>query len=515
MIAPPDAPPPTGETLVAAEEAQALVPPAFPAPSHQGLVLRNAMLMMVAQAIATPMAVVLNAVMARFLGPQDFGYLYLVTTFISFGFLAVDWGQSGLLPALIARSRPSAGLIVGAALSWRLLVAPLTYAALAAWFHVMAYAPVLQGILALAFLVSLIGSLGNACQDAVRGFERTDIAAKSQVIGAFSSVLLVVPVLLLGGGLKSVLVVQAVCNLLPLWLASRALRQMGVQKLSVTRGQLTALLAGGTPFLAFGMAMALQPSIDAGVLSKMGSIAAVGWHAAARKLVGVLATPASALISALYPTLARLHSEDVSAFKHATRDALKTSTILAAPLAVGCFLFPDLGIRIFSRDTFGPAEDNLRVLAPFVFLLYFSMPLGACLAAAGRTKPWAAAQGLCVVVSAVIDPILVPYFERTHGNGGLGVCFATLGSELLMVGAAVLLAPRGIFERVLLKTIGSAALAAGAMAAVAYGLHRVTPFVVAPLAILAYLVCARLTGGIDGQQIDTFRALIRRKVKRA
>ncbi|MBC8077590.1 MAG: oligosaccharide flippase family protein, partial [Chloroflexales bacterium] len=359
----------------------------------QGLVLRNAMLLMVAQAIATPLAILANAVLARFLGPIDFGYIYLAGTFLAFGFLAVEWGQAGMLPALISRDRGSASVVLGTALSWRLGMAPIAYLIITATCWALGYGGDLQIVLALAFMGAVVMTLNGACQDAVRGFERTDVAATTQVMSSLLGVVVLVPVLLLGGGVRSVLAAQAACALVILCVLWRALRSIGVNKLSFQRKTLKVLLVGGTPFLAFSVAMVLQPSIDAAFLSRQASPEAVGWYAAARKLIGPLAMPASALITALYPTLTRLFAEDRQAFNRTTRDAVRTSTILAMPLALGCLLYPDLGVRIFSRDSYGPAADNLRILSVFILLLYFSMPLGACLAAAGRSKAWAAAQG--------------------------------------------------------------------------------------------------------------------------
>lgn len=484
------------------------------AASSNVLVLRNAMLLMVAQALATPLAIIINAVMARHLGPVEFGYLYLVGTYISFGFLAVDWGQSGMIPAMVSRARETAGRVLGSAVSWRLVVAPVVYLILAGACAALGYTGVVQTVLALAFLGALIASISGAFQDTIRGFERTDVAATAQVLGSLLQVLVVVPVLLLGGLLRSVLVAQAACGLVMFALIWRSLRGVGVTKLGTDRDTIKQLFHGGVPFLAFGIAMVLQPSVDAAFLARLGSPEAVGWHAAARKLIGVLATPASSLISALYPTLARLFAEDKDGFNRTTGNALVTSTILAAPLAMGCLLYPDLGVRIFSRMSYGPAEDNLRVFAPFIFLLYFSMPLGACLAAANRTKPWAAAQMLCVGVSAVLDPILVPYFQKTHGNGGLGVCFSTLASEALMVTAAIILVPKGILTRKLLKTLLLAGVGAAAMAGVAWLLRSITPFVAAPLAVVAFLVSMRVTGGLDADQLEMFQSLVVRKLRR-
>lgn len=506
---------PAREAVVSVGSAGTASSPAGLGTATQSLVLRNTMLLMVAQAIATPLAIVINAVMARYLGPVDFGYIYLAGAFIGFGFLAVDCGTGGMLPALVARNRARAGEVLGSAVAWRLGIAPVVYLLLAAICMLLGYSKEAQLVLALSFVGALVGVINGAYQETIRGFERTDVAATTQVLGPLLGVVVVVPLLLLGGGVHAVLVAQAACGLVTLGVLHRAARHAGVGQLSFNYRAVKELLIGGAPFLAFGVAMVLQPTIDAAFMSSMATPEAVGWHAAARKLIGVLATPASALISALYPTLVRLHAEDNRAFKFATRDALRNSTLLALPLALGCLLYPDIGVRIFSKASFGPTEDNLRIFSVFIFLLYFSMPIGACLAAAGRTKPWAAAQGLCVAVSIVLDPILVPYTQARFGNGGLGICIATVASEALMVGAALILVPKGVLDRTLLKTLALAALAGGAMSAVAVGLFgRVDSFFAAPVALAAYVGCLWLTGGIDAEQLAAVKAAVARKARR-
>src|SRR6185295_18618420 len=158
------------------------------------------------------------------------------------------------------------------------------------------------------------------------------------------------------------------------------------------------------PFVFFSLAMVLQPNIDAVFLSKLSSPEVVGWHAAARKLLGLLVFPAAALIGALYPTLCRLYASDAEAFKKTANGALRGTSLLVMPLAFGCALYPDIGTTIYSRAAFAPAEANLRILSVFLFLMYFTMPLGTVLLASGRQRGWAVVQSLCVVVSVVLDP---------------------------------------------------------------------------------------------------------------
>src|SRR5437763_478262 len=77
------------------------------------LVLRNVLFLIFAQLMGTPISLLVNAMLARHLGPEEFGLMYLASTFVSFGFLAVDWGQSSTLPASVAKDRSRSGELLG------------------------------------------------------------------------------------------------------------------------------------------------------------------------------------------------------------------------------------------------------------------------------------------------------------------------------------------------------------------------------------------------------------------
>jgi O-antigen/teichoic acid export membrane protein len=479
----------------------------------QALVLKNAVLLVGAQAASMPISLVLNAAMARYLGVEEFGLLYLAATFVGFGFLLVEWGQSGTLPAHVARDRSRAGEFLGSGLAWRAVAAPVAYGLIAVGCHALGYPARFQVVLALQALAVAIGALASPCQDTVRGFERTDIAAISMVAQQLLSLALVLPVLALGGRLAGALVAFAVVNAV-LVFVSRALRRVGVGRLEVKADTARMLVAEGWPFLLFGLTLALQPNIDAIFLSKLAPPEVVGWHAAARKLLGVLVFPAAALISALYPTLCRLYTEDEKGYRDTANGALRTSALVVGPMALGAALFADDAIRIFSKEAFGPAADNLRYFAPFLFLVYFSMPLGSSLLAAGRQRAWAGVQLLCVLVSLVLDPLLVPWFQHRTGNGGLGVCVATLVSESLVVGGGLWLTPRGVVDRRLMRSIGLTLAAGAVMAGVAVLLRGATALVAAPASMLAYFATLWAMGGLEEQQIGMLKAIIDRKLGR-
>jgi hypothetical protein len=119
-----------------------------------------------------------------------------------------------------------------------------------------------------------------------------------------------------------------------------------------------------------------------------------------------------------------------------------------------------------------------------------------------------------LVVSAVLDPLLVPWFQRRNGNGGLGICVAAVVSELVVLGFGVGLAPRGVFDRQLRRALALAGLAGIAMGGVAFLLRGFSSYVSAPFALGAYVVTLWATGGIDADYLATMRNFVRRKVLR-
>jgi O-antigen/teichoic acid export membrane protein len=261
--------------------------------------------------------------------------------------------------------------------------------------------------------------------------------------------------------------------------------------------------------------MSLQPLIDAAFLSKLAPPEVMGWFAAMRRLVGVLLFPATALIGALYPTLCRLFAQDKEEFSRTASSSLRGTCAVVVPVALGTALYADTAIDLFSKQAFGPAADNLRLMAIFIALVYFSMPLGTCVLAAGKQRAWSIVQSLCLVFSVGLDPLLVPWFQRHYGNGGLGLCLSSTLSEVVVVAFGVWLTPKGIFDRPFFKSLLLSMVAGAAMVLVARLASPISAYVGAPLAVIAYGVVLALTGGIEPEKLANVRAAIAGKLSRA
>jgi O-antigen/teichoic acid export membrane protein len=477
-------------------------------------VLRNTIFLTIGQIVGVPLSMLANAVTARYLGPASFGYMYLGSSFNTVGFLFVEWGAGGVVPALVAEDRSRTGALLGTSIVWRCVAALGMYPLLLAACKLLGYNYEVQVVLTLFFVGYLISAIANVGQWVTMGLERTEIAAYRQILEQLAVLAIVVPILMLGGTLDAALVGHTITTVIALGYIAYALRSMNVGQLAVDVAMWKTLLRRGTPFVFISAAMMLQPGIDAAFLSKLASAEVVGWHSAARRLVGFLIFPASALVGALYPTLCRLYANDLDAFTRVTRSALRGTSLLVIPVALGCLLYPDIGIALFDRSSFGPAAGNVRVLSLFVFLLYFTMPLGISVLASGRQHAWTIVQSLCVVVSLALDPVLVPWFQRRTGNGGLGICVAAVVSEIIVLACGIWLAQRGMFDRRFWRSLGPALASGAAMVIAAYFLRAISSFIAAPIAVTVYGACLWLTGGLDESVMFELRHFVSSRLSR-
>jgi O-antigen/teichoic acid export membrane protein len=459
-------------------------------------VLRNAIWLIGAQVLGAPLSVLINAVAGRILGPIEFGILYLATTYAGFALLFVEWGQFATLTGKVATQRSRAGELLGSAMVWRILAATVAATVVLAVCVLAGYGRSFLVVMALVMASIFLSSVGTAAQDAVRGFERTDFAALSYLGAQVLTAAVVISVLRLGFGLRGMLLGQILCAAIGVTFVLCMLPRLQISRLSMRWDTVGELFRDGRSFLIFVLILQLQPLVDGAMMSRFATPDAIGWFAVSRKLLGVLTFPAAAVGNSLYPSLVRQFKGDLAGGRATVHGALRALCLAVFPLAIGCILFPQVGVMIFSVQKFAPAEQNLRVLALWLFLLYFSIPFSQCLNASGRQRPWAAVQFGCVIVSAVADPPLISWFQAHWGNGGLGVCVASVISEVLMV-------PKGVLDASLLRLLGKPALAGAAMAAVGLLAGRYNTVVGATAAVATYAAVLWLVGELRGAQLRT------------
>src|SRR5467141_1306997 len=194
--------------------------------SHHAIVARNAFNLVLGQVATTALAIVFSAALGRWLGAQDFGLYFLISSFSLFAYVLVDWGQQFYVIREVARSPARGSQLLGTARVLRaagaaLVAVPiglmswaLGYQARTCWFSV-------------AFIgVSLPFFLAQGYGLVFRGRDRMGLDAWVSVVNKPAALALALVALALGAGLSGVFVAQALAGLVALALAAWLYRRV-------------------------------------------------------------------------------------------------------------------------------------------------------------------------------------------------------------------------------------------------------------------------------------------------
>jgi FkbH-like protein len=484
--------------------------PAVGARPQTGIV-RNTFNLAMGQAATTVLTVLLSAAIARTLGPTDFGLLYFVTSAATFAYVFVDWGHGIYIVREVARHPEKTGELMGTVMVVRLAtaVALCGPTVLIAWL--LGYDGRTQ-LLIVALMTAWVPMyLGLSYGWAFRGRERMEFDALISVILKFLTLVLATIFLSLGGRLLSVIAAIGISGVATFVAGAAIYRHLGLKTLKFSLPMARELAVCGAPMMTMTVAVAVQPYIDANMLSRFSSHAVLGWYGAAATFSGTLVAPAFILASAAYPRLS-VAAGHPTEFRQILQDALRPLLFIAVLGAVGTYLFAPFAVGIvYSVDKFGPSVSILRAFSPALILIFMDMMFGTAILAAGRAVHLASAKLLAVVVMTSLEFVLIPYFQSHWSNGGIAVMLSMGGGELVMVAAALYLLPRGTFGWSMGTAFLRAAAAGGGTLLVMLALPHLTPFVGIPACILLFGLLSLLVGLITTADLRNLTTILRRK----
>jgi len=492
-------------------EESPLVSPAEGTESGHRTVARNAFYLVLGQVVTTALAILFSAALGRTLGARDFGVYFLVSSFATFAYVLVDWGQQFYVIREVARQPERGSLLLGTALVLRAVGAALVVvpSGLAAW--ALGYDAITCWYLVVFIAVSLPFFLAQSYGMVFRARDRMGLDAWVSVANKIALLGLALAALALGRGLPGVFVAQVLAGFLALAVATRLYRRVTTGPLRYSPQVAREILLGGTAFFTFSAVSNIQQYIDVVILSKLAPADVIGWYGAAKNIMGTMLAPALILGAASFPRLARA-AANRGRFKAEARAALRPILWLGALAAIGTFLFADDAIAIvYGPLHFGPSGIILKVYAPGFLLLFMNVLFGNALFALGRAKAFSVVKVASVVVSTALELVLIPIFQQRTGNGGIGVVAAFVASEFVVFGGAIILLRReGLGLDILVDM--TRALGSAALTLLLFWWLPPLPFLVGvPVCVIAFLVCSVGLGLVRRADVQLLRALLRKE----
>ncbi len=483
--------------------------PADAAPRRGGMA-RNVLHLGLGQATTLIVTILLNAMLARTLGPYDFGLLYLVMQIATFAYVIIEWGHGPYIIRETARHPERSGELTGSAFAVRSACALIACAIAAASTWLLGYdlrTQLLTGALIVFWLPQYLGlSIGWV----FRGYERMDLDALLNVVLKLATLIGSVACLLLTHDLLPLLLVWCAAGCLTLAIAVYFYRSLGLPRIFATLSTARELLRDGAAFLGISLAVALESYFNANILFKMASPEVVGWYGAASTIFGSLIAPASILGATLYPRWAKSAGDEVE-FKRQFDMSLRPLLVIAVLGAVGTYLFADVAVGlIYSMKTFAPAADNLRAFAPVVLLMYIDIFMSMAILAVGKAAKLALAKVVAVVVTTALVFVLVPLCQARFANGGLGIMGAMMVGELFMLTTAGILLRKAVDARTMVHACRS--LIAGVATVLLFRwLPPLTPILAIPLCVIMFAGLSWLFRAVKRSDVEVLRESFRKR----
>ena len=323
-----------------------------------------------------------------------------------------------------------------------------------------------DAVLPIALAGMVVGTAQGVLFAVLVGQQRHARFAWINAAGVVVSVFLSVGILIAGGMLTSyaavILAVSAVVTLVGWWGSG-----LGFDRSGVSFAHFRQLGKEGLPFLGWIMANRLRGDIEVGLLATFLSQQAVGWWGAATRIIGVPLFIPTLITLPLLPALSSCR-DDYPEFVRTLRHSLVLTVLLTLPVSgLIVALAPAIPAIFGWQESFNNSVPLIMVLSWQVPLVSIGMVLGTALIALGDERRWVGVNVATTILSGGMMLLAVSDSDVWFEDGAFGAAVVRVLVELVMIGGAVILLPRGTIDRGTLWVGARIVLAALSLAVVA------------------------------------------------
>ncbi|MEJ7785397.1 MAG: flippase [Solirubrobacteraceae bacterium] len=413
---------PVGEAGLAAE--QPLLP---------GLA-RNAGAQLVGRAVGLAAQALGLILVARQLGPDDYGFFALISSLTLMASVVADWGLL-LIGTRMAATRPSeTERIMAVALGLRLAFSVFAVAILVALALIGSDNPdVHLGALVAgaSFVPGAWFSIGHIRAQLDLRMERVAVPA---MVGSFAALAWLVGTLELGGGIVA-LAASFVVSATVSGLVCAAMTPGGlVLRPQLDRQMGERILRQSTPLALSLIGVTIYFYVDALLLARLSTTRELAFYDAAYRFVQVGLFLPGVIVSSVYAVASDLAARDRERMRRFTRELLSIVALVAPlPVVLLAIAPEDLVVLIYGQQ-YAEAAGPLPILAFAVAVMAFSGVVGPLIVALGFERATLAITAAAVILNVGANVLLIPVLDAR------GAAVATLLTELVViVPAAVIL----------------------------------------------------------------------------
>ncbi|PYQ10470.1 MAG: hypothetical protein DMH00_11095 [Acidobacteria bacterium] len=188
------------------------------------------------------------------------------------------------------------------------------------------------------------------------------------------------------------------------------------------RGVLRTLLTNVPVFGTIFVVAALYLRADVFMLSKLGTLAAVGYYTTGYRLFAIAQVVPKSFNTSIYPVFSKLFHESHESFKRAGSLSIRYILVVLLPIAAGICALAEPVVRLLFGEGFGDAASVLKVVIWTLVPYGIVRVLASMLFASNRQHIDLKVNLMGLATNVILNLALIPRF------GILGCAWATLVS---------------------------------------------------------------------------------------
>lgn len=475
-------------------------------------VAQNVSVMFGAQVVTWGSSFLLLYFLPRYLGPEDFGRLYLALSIKMMLGLLIDFGGNYLIPKEVARSEKKGAWILSSYIMLRIVLWVLSIGVIMLLSNILGYSQHVHLLILILVIAKLWEGGTTAINAYFQGIEQMEYPSIGKIVEKTFVALVAVGALLLGAdsiGIAIIMTVGALLNLIVIYWFSRNVVRVSYK----FDPKIFSLLQSGMPFFLFSLFSVIYYRIDAMMLASLTSEEVTGWYGGAFRFFDIVMVLPLLYKTAIFPVFSKLWNNKEGVLETTVGQSVRLMVILGIPTAAVIFLFAEPIIDFFMGiQEYGASVVILQIFAVSIPFIYIDIILGSALmGAANKQKAWAIVGLIAIFVNISINFLLIPYTQTVFSNGGIGASIATLVTEIFVMGSALYLLPEGYLQSFKSNYVFKPAVATILMAIPVLLLIKYTPLywmLTLMLAGVIYVSCLLLLKTFDSEELNLIKNFI-------
>jgi len=356
----------------------------------------------------------ITILLARYLGPENYGKYALVVSFCYIFVVIADFGIDTLTIKDVARNHSIADNYVSFSFIVKPILACLCICILNLLVWILRYPRDILMCMSIFSIHLIFITLSHAISSIFKAFEKMEYSSLIEIINGLVGILLIVILIYSNASLLEIIFSRVVAFFIAFLVAVFILlKKFSKPSFELNLSFIKETLLHSVPFLTIGIIYVLYFKIDIIMLSKIKGNIYVGWYApAANDIFFALFLIPRTVTSVMFPVFSRHFGTSLESFRKSTNFTIKILTVLGSATTVGTIFFaPQIIYFIFGKK-YENSIIVLQIIASGITFVFLRDVLSYSLTAAEKVKTVMWINLFTLLLNVFLNAIFIPLYAH-------------------------------------------------------------------------------------------------------